>query len=73
MLQNALLLALKAHKVNFIQLLLDKDYGGELEFQKFLTIKRLWILHEADVTIIVHDIIMISMQNSAPDKKISVI
>lgn len=49
MLQSALLQALKLHKTDFVQLLLDQDFGGELEFDEFLTLKRLHILHEENV------------------------
>ncbi len=36
---------------DFVRLLLDQDYGGDLDFEKFLTIRRLYELYDAIVSV----------------------
>ncbi|ELT91987.1 hypothetical protein CAPTEDRAFT_196769 [Capitella teleta] len=50
MLQQALLVAMQTNKSDFVQLLLDQDYAGELnEFNRFLTVERLHVLHSKNL------------------------
>lgn len=49
MLQNALFQALKLQKTDFFQLLLDQNFCGKQEFDTFLTLKRLHMLHKENV------------------------
>ena len=50
MLQSALLTALQSGRTEFANLLIDQDCGGELEFDDFLTRRRLYILHSENVS-----------------------
>jgi hypothetical protein len=51
-LQQALLIAMQTGKSDFVQLLLDQDYAGELnDFNRFLTVERLYLLHQQNVSI----------------------
>ena len=47
--QDALLQAMKSYKTNFINLLVEKDVDGRLEYREFLSTRRLHILHEENL------------------------
>ena len=49
-LENALHVALKGGRTEFVQLLLDRDYGADVSLKSYLTIKRLRELHQENVS-----------------------
>ena len=53
--ENALHVALKGGRTEFVQLLLDKDYGADVSLKSYLTIERLRELHKENVSyVIIH-------------------
>ena len=49
-LENALHVALKGGRTEFVQLLLDRDYGADVSLKSYLTINRLRDLHRENVS-----------------------
>ena len=49
-LENALHVALKGGRTEFVQLLLDRDYGADVSLKSYLTINRLRELHQENVS-----------------------
>ena len=48
-LQEVLMVAMETGRKKFVELLLDQDYGGDLDFKKLLTVQRLYRLHLTNV------------------------
>ena len=49
-LESALHVALKGGRTEFVQLLLDRDYGAAVSLKSYLTINRLRQLHQQNVS-----------------------
>ena len=53
-LENVLHVALKGGRTEFVQLLLDRDYGADVSLKSYLTINRLRDLHRENVSNVSH-------------------